>query len=126
MRGDALNDLVLTERKGDVTTFHDQTDFIFEGVPGHVFDSLKEFNEESFENKMVIEHVKDKYLKLTILSEDEEEPDTVIKVKFFTHEGKTILTHFQRKSGNILNWYTHLNKMKETSLDFLGTPNLPI
>ena len=51
-RGPELNDLILEKRKGEPATFHDQTDFVFEGNPGNLFDSMQEFNEEQFDGKM--------------------------------------------------------------------------
>ena len=44
VRGPELKDLILESRKGEAPTFHDQSDFIFEGVPGDLFDQLKEYN----------------------------------------------------------------------------------
>lgn len=54
---------------------------------------------------MNIEHIENKHIKVTIKSEDEEEHDTVVKVKFYPHEGDKLLAHFTRKSGNIMKWY---------------------
>lgn len=83
VRGPDLKDLILKERKGDPCYFHDQTDFVFEGVPGNIFDSLQEFNENEFDGRMQLEHIEGKHIKITVASEDEEVPDTVIKVKFY-------------------------------------------
>lgn len=125
-RGEELTDLVLEERKGQVCAFHDQSDFIYEGVPGNLFDAMQQFNEEEFESKMQLEHVAGKHIKLTIPAADAEEPDTVVKVKFYKHGDNQLLAHFSRKSGDIMNWYRHIDTMKATALDFLGSPNVPV
>jgi len=82
VRGPELKDLILTKQDAHQVTFHDQSDFIFEGVPGHLMDSLQEYNEEAAEGKMTIEHVPNKHIKITIPSGDEEVLDTVVKVTF--------------------------------------------
>jgi|AACY02.14.fsa_nt_gi hypothetical protein len=121
-----MNDLILQERKGDPCTFHDQTDFVFEGVPGNLFDSLQQYNEEEFDGKMQLEHHENKHIKITVPSEDEDVPDTVIKVKFYQHDGDKIMVHFHRKSGNIMKWAQDFQGMKETALDYLCSANAPI
>ena len=35
-----FKDLILEERPVQAATFHDQTDFIFDSVPGELFESL--------------------------------------------------------------------------------------
>jgi len=82
VRGEDLKDLILVKKDGDQVAFHDQSDFIFEGVPGHLFESLQAYNEEAAEGKMTIEHVPNKHIKITIPSGDEEVNDTVVKVTF--------------------------------------------
>jgi hypothetical protein len=81
-RGPELKDLILKKQDAHRVTFHDQSDFVFEGVPGHLMDSLQEYNEEAAEGKMTIDHVPNKHIKITIPSGDEEVPDTVVKVTF--------------------------------------------
>jgi serine/threonine protein kinase len=44
VRGPDLLDLVLKEREAHICTFHDQSDYIFEGKPRNIFDSLDEYN----------------------------------------------------------------------------------
>ena len=125
-RGPEMNDLILEQRKADPQTFHDQTDFIFNGNPGNLFDSLQEFNEEEFDGKMQLEHKESKHILITVPSEDEEVPDTVIKVKFFKYEGDQLLVHFQRKSGNIIQWAKDFQGMRDTALNYLCSANVPI
>ena len=120
-------DLVLEQRKGDPPKFHDHTDFIFEGVPGNVFETLQEINETYHEGKWNVERIEKKHIKLTIPDGDEENPDTVVKIKFYKHDGDKLLAHFSRKSGNILKWYETFKTMKsEEGLDYLGSPNVQI
>jgi len=57
-------------------------------------------------------------------AEDDEEHDTVIKVKFYEYGMEELLVNFSRKSGNILKWYDLLSKLKETNLDYLRSPNV--
>lgn len=81
-RGEDLKDLILTKQDAHHVTFHDQSDFVFEGVPGHFMESLQEYNAEAAEGKMTIEHVPNKHIKITIPSGDEEVPNTIVKVTF--------------------------------------------
>jgi hypothetical protein len=37
---------LVREKQVGQRTFHDQEDFIFEGVPGHIYEALGEFNAE--------------------------------------------------------------------------------
>lgn len=124
VRGPELKDLELDCRSHEYCTFHDQQDFIFEGKPGNVWDSLQQYNEEYFEGKMVIDHVTSKHIKLFIKAEEQEEHDIVIKVKFYKHESNQLLVHFARKSGNIMRWYDIFKNMKEATLDYLLSPNI--
>jgi flavoprotein len=63
---------------------------------------------------------------ITIKAEDEEEHDTIVKVKFYEFGQDDILVNFSRKSGNILKWYELMQKMKETTLEYLGSPKVEI
>lgn len=75
VRGEPMTELILKKQDGykyNPKTFHDQTDFVFEGVPGHLLESLEAFNEEAFEGKMKIDVVANKHIKLNIPSGDEE------------------------------------------------------
>ena len=100
------------------------TDYKFKGEPGLIFDSLDEYNQNYYEKKMELTHVQNKYILITIKAEDEEEHDTVVKAKFYNHGDEELLVNFQRKSGNILKWYDLVEKMKETTLDFMCSPNV--
>lgn len=74
---------------------------------------------------MTLEHVQYKHIKITIKAEDDEEHDTVVKVKFYKHgTSDELLVNFSRKSGNILKWYDLVAKMKETTLEYLRSPNI--
>lgn len=42
------------------------TDFDIDVVPGVIWDDLQSFNTEIFENKMVVERIENKYIKITI------------------------------------------------------------
>ena len=98
------------------------TDYIFEGKPGNIFDDIDKYNQEMFENKITLEHVQHKHILLTIKAEDDEEHDTIIKIKFYEYGPETLLVNFSRKSGNILKWYDLLKNMKETELQYLRFP----
>lgn len=89
-------------------------------------DALDQFNEESFEGKLKLEHVPSKHLKITMPAGDGEEHDTVVKVKFYQHGDKQLLAQFTRKSGNIMEWYKNFDSMKELGLNFLASPCVPI
>lgn len=75
---------------------------------------------------MKLEHVENKHIKITIPSDDEEEVSTVVKVKFYPYGDSQLLVHFTRKSGNIMNWYKHLDAMKGTELNYMSSPQVPI
>jgi len=120
VRGAEMLDLI---REDAVQTgrFNDMTDFDIEVVPGLIFDDLELFNEEMFNKKMKVEHVENKYIKLTIPDEEggENALDTVIKIKFYKlNEGKT-RARFIRKQGDIQAWYKTFGEMKDYTLDQL-------
>lgn len=76
---------------------------------------------------MQLTYTAGKHILLTIPSEDEEEPNIVVKIKFYSYnDGAQLLAQFNRKSGNIMNWYSHLKEMKSTQLSYLGSPQAPI
>jgi len=98
VRGEDFKDLILKKEQYNAKTFNDQTDFLFEGVPGHLYESLEEFNTEGFEGKMTIEYIPNKNIKITIPSNDEEIPNTVVKVKFYESENEgQLIAHFYKK-----------------------------
>ena len=76
---------------------------------------------------MTLKHVENKHIEVLIKAEDEEEHDTVVKVKFYKHGDenlKQLLVNFSRKSGDIMKWYKLLEKMKEINLNYLLSPNI--
>ena len=96
------------------------TDYVFEGTPGYIQDALNQFNVEQYEEKMKVDHIENKHLLITIKAEDEEEHDTVVKVKFYKQGdfepgpdgSEPLLVNFARKSGNIAKWYGLMDQMK--------------
>ena len=72
---------------------------------------MQKYNEENFDGKMQLAYVENKHILITIPSEDEEETNTVIKVKFYQHSETELLAHFTRKTGNIGQWYKTFKDM---------------
>ena len=74
---------------------------------------------------MILEHVKQKHILITIKAEEEDECDTVIKVKFYSKgDGSNeLLVSFTRKSGDLMKWYDNFKIIKEIGLDYLRSPN---
>lgn len=60
------------------------TDFDIDVVPGVIWDDIQSYNTEFYDNKMVIEKVENKHIKITIPDEESEENknDIIVKVKF--------------------------------------------
>lgn len=59
------------------------TDFTYIGKPGHIMDALDEFNQNEYDNKMTLEHIENKHILIKIAAEDEDEHETIVKVKFY-------------------------------------------
>lgn len=59
------------------------TDFVYLGKPGHIYDGLDAFNQNEYENKMTLKHIENKHILIKIAAEDEDENETVVKVKFY-------------------------------------------
>ena len=54
--------------------------------------------------------IENKYMLMTIESKDDNEPNIVIKMRFYKAEyDDQLLVNFHRKSGNIIKWYQILN-----------------
>jgi len=58
------------------------TDYDITVDPGVIWDDLRQWNTENYENKFEIEHVENKHI-LMKLSGDADSSDIVVKVKFF-------------------------------------------
>ena len=60
------------------------TDFDIDVVPGVIWDDIQSYNTEFYDNKMVIEKVENKHIKITIPDEESEvnKNDIIVKVKF--------------------------------------------
>ena len=57
------------------------TDFDIDLPPIVIWNDLTYYNKEFYEGKMIIEKVNDKYIKLTV-PDEENENDIVVKIKF--------------------------------------------
>ena len=75
-------------------------------VPGEIWDDLQRYNFEKHQNKLKIEKVNGKYIKL-IQEETDDNEELIVKIKFFALEkanenyaGRTRV-RFIKKKGNL-------------------------
>lgn len=111
----------------DFARFNDLTDFDIDVVPGVLWDDINTYKAEH-KNDLQVEKVDGKYFKLTLAANPEENTsDLVVKVKFFKQSGaeeeSRTRVKFIRKRGDMSQWYTMFNEMKDVALsDILLAP----
>jgi len=127
-RGDQMLELIKEQSVIDFARFNDLTDFDIDVVPGVLWDDLNTYKAEQ-KNDLQVEKVEGKqYFKLTLNGNPEENTtDLVVKVKFFKQSGADeearTRVKFIRKRGDMAQWYTMFNEMKDACLsDILLKP----
>jgi len=111
----------------DYARFNDQTDFDIDVVPGVLWDDLNTYKAEH-NNALQVEKVEGKYFKLSLPASEENPSDLCVKVKFFKQSGADeearTRVKFVRKRGDLAQWYTMFNEMKDVALsDILLKPD---
>jgi len=90
------------------------TDFDINVTPGLILEDIQQFNAENFEDKMKVEMVAGKCIKITIPdSEEGGENHTVVKVKFYRIDDTVTRVRFIKKSGDLYLCYNARKQIHE-------------
>lgn len=116
----------VSESELNVYKFNDMTDHDISVTPAQFWEDLRQFNDDCFDSRLVLEKNLEKRCLMISLPDE----DLKVKVKFMDlqeehsqDEPARLRVRFVKKQGSLVEWYQVLNEMMETQFkDILLAP----
>ena len=102
--------------------FNDMTDFDIDHTPREIYEEIMSFNQDLYKEQLHVE-VNNEKKWIKIIKEDKEVSANtmIVKIKFFevpVEEGQDsrFRVRFQRKRGNIMEWYEIFKEIRDAGM----------